>query len=190
MIINLIDKNYAKILLFLAISPGSRYSRKEIKEKTEMNNVPLDNSLNALISLRLIKEENRIYSLNLENENVQQLMKEKQKISNLPLKVQFILLDFSDYILNLKSISRIILFGSYSKLIFSEKSDIDVAVIFADKIKNREKAEKKILVFENKLSKKHKKSIQAHFFLEKDLKHKEDPLIKDIVRNGISLTGD
>jgi len=187
MIINLIDKNYAKILLFLAISPGSRYSRKEIKEKTGMNNVPLDNSLNALINLKLINGENKIYSLNLENEIVQQLMKERQKISNLPLKVRFILLDFIDYALNLKSIDRIILFGSYSKLIFSEKSDIDIAVIFADKIKNKEKTEKKVSVFENKLSKKHKKNIQSHFFLEKDLKHKEDPLIRDILRNSISL---
>jgi len=187
MIINLIDKNYTKILLFLAISPGSRYSRKEIKEKTEMNNVPLDNSLNALVNLKLIKEENKIYSLNLDNEIIRQLLKEKQKISNLPLKVQFILLDFIDYALNLKSIKNIILFGSYSKLIFSEKSDIDIAVVFADKIKNREKTEKKILAFEDKLSKKYRKEIQSHFFLEKDLKHKEDPLIRDILRNEMSL---
>ena len=187
MILNLIDKNHAKILLFLAVSPGSRYSRKEIKEKTGMNNVPLDNSLNALINLKLINEENKIYSLNLENEIVQQLMKEKRKIFNLPLKVQFILLDFIDYALNLKSINRIILFGSSSKLIFSEKSDIDIAVIFADKIKNREKAEKKISAFEDKLSKKYRKEIQSHFFLEKDLERKEDTLIRDILRNGIFL---
>lgn len=187
MIFSLIDKNYAKVLYFMAISPGSRYSRKEIKEKTEMNNIPLDKSLNALTNLKLIKEENRLYSLVLENEIVQKLIKERQKISNLPLKVQFVLLEIIDYIAYLKSINQISLFGSYSKLVFSEKSDIDIAVIFSDKIKNKEKTEKKFLVFEDKISKKYKKEVQTHFFLEKDLKHKEDPLIKDILRNGITL---
>lgn len=186
MIINLIDKNYAKLLLFMTISPGSRYSRKEIYEKTGMNNVPLDNSLNVLVNLKLIKEENKLYSLILENETIQQLIKERKIISNLPLKVQFILLEFISYAISPKSINKIILFGSYAKLIFSEKSDIDIAVIFPNKIKNKEKIEKKILIFEEKLSKKYKKDIQSHFFLEQDLKQK-DPLIKDILRNGIIL---
>jgi predicted nucleotidyltransferase len=152
-----------------------------------MNNVPLDNALIVLTNLKLIKEEDKLYSLNLENEIVQQFMNERQKLSNLPLKVQFILLDFIDEVINLKSINQIILFGSYAKLIFSEKSDIDIAIIFSNKIKNKEKTEKKILAFESKISKKHKKSVQIHFFTASDLKHKEDPLIKDILRNGISL---
>ena len=35
-----------------------------------------------------------------------------------------------------------------------------------------------------KISIKYKKDIHAHLFLESDLKHKEDKLIKDILRNG------
>jgi predicted nucleotidyltransferase len=186
MIINLIDKNYAKIISFLAVSPGSRYSRKEIKEKTEMNNIPLDNSLNALSNLKIINESNRLYSLNLENSLIQQFMKERGRISNLPLNIQFMLIEFTGHISKLKSIKKIILFGSYSKLIFSEKSDVDLAIIFPDKIK-AELTKNKISRFEDKLSKKYKKNIQSHFFTESDLKHKEDPLIRDILRNGIGL---
>jgi len=184
---NIIDKNCAKILLFLAVSPGSRYSRKEIKEKTGMNNIPLDISLNALLNLKILNEENKIYSLNLENQLVQQFMKERQKIASLPLKIQYILLDFIGNAIKLKSIKQIILFGSYAKLIFTDKSDIDIAIIFSDKIKNKEIIEKKISNFGEKLIKKHKKKVQIHFFLESDLKHKEDPLIKDILKNGISF---
>jgi len=188
MIINLIDKNLAKILLFLAISPGSRYSRKEIKEKTEMNNVPLDISLNLLLSFNLINEKEKIYSLNLNNLFVQNILMEiKERFSNLPLKIQFLLIDFISLASRLKYIEKIILFGSYSKLIFSEKSDIDIAIVFSGKTKNKNLIEKKIMALSEKISKKYKKEIQEHFFVESDLKHKEDPLIKDILRNGISL---
>ena len=187
MLINFFNKNNARIMLFLALSPGSKYSRKEIKERTKLNNMPLDNSLNILLNLDAINEQKRLYYLNLENLFIQLLLKEKTKMSNLPLKIQFLLLDFADYILRLKSIKEIILFGSYAKLIFSEKSDVDIAVILADKARNKEKIEKKISAFEKKLSKKYKKDIQIHFFNESDLKHKEDPLIKDILKNGRTL---
>ena len=59
---NIFDKNLAKILSFFLISPGSRYKRKEIKEKTKMNNIPLDKTLQKLISLRLIKENKNLYN--------------------------------------------------------------------------------------------------------------------------------
>ena len=187
MMINLIDRNFSRIILFFAISPGSRYSRKEIKEKTSMNNVPLDISLGKLLNLRIINEKNRLYFLNLENQIVNQILEEKEKFSNLPLNIQFILIEFIEMILKFKPIKDIVLFGSYTKLIFSDKSDIDIAVIFADKIKNRERIEKKISALSQKISKKYKKSVQEHFFVESDLKHKEDPLIKDILKNGRSL---
>ena len=114
-------------------------------------------------------------------------MKERGKIANIPLKVQYILLDFANYALRFKFIKNIILFGSYSKLIFSEKSDIDIAVVFSNRIRNRAGVEKKLMALEEKLSRKYKKKIQMHFFLEGDLKHKEDPLIRDILRNGVVL---
>ena len=65
---NLLDKNLAKILAFFLISPGSRYNRKEIKEKTKMNNIPLDNTLQKLITLKLLEQNKSLYNLNLKIE--------------------------------------------------------------------------------------------------------------------------
>lgn len=184
MIINLMNKNSAKILMLLAISPGSRYSRQEIKEKSEINNVPLDSALNELVSFKMVLLNERLYSLNLENSSVNQILDElKQKIGNLPLKVQFILLEFVSSTSKIDEIKQAILFGSYAKLIYSEKSDIDVAIVLNEQ-KNVDKIKKKISLTADKLSKKYKKQIQEHFFTEKDLKHKEDPVIKDILQNG------
>ncbi len=181
MIINLINKNLVKILLFLAISPGSRYFRKEIKEKTEMNNLPLDLSLIKLTNFKLINQNSKLYSINLDNQIVKQLLEEIKELKILPLRIQFILLDFISNTLMIRGIENIILFGSYSKLIYSEKSDIDIAIILKKLDKN---TKKKISNISNKLSKKYKKEIQEHFFTQEDLQHKKDPLIKDIVKNG------
>jgi predicted nucleotidyltransferase len=183
MLINLIDFNCAKILLLFLVSPGRNHNRKEIKEKTEMNNVPLDNSLKRLIFFKLIKQNNKIYSLNLENPIIEKLLLDRQVLINIPLKIQFILLELVYAISAHKEIAKVILFGSYSKLIFTEKSDIDIAIVLKNKA-NLTKLEREIFSIKNKISKKHKKDIQTHFFEEDDLKHKEDPLIKDILMNG------
>lgn len=185
MIINFIDQNCAKILLFLAISPGSKYRRNEIKEKTTLNNVPLDISLNKLLALNIIKEKNKIYSLSLDNNFVKDLFDKRVEISYLPLIIQYAILDLTDKMIEIRKISNIILFGSYSKIIFSDKSDIDIAVILRNNsVKDKSKIEKKISLISRKISKKYKKEIHYHLFFENDLKHKEDPLIKDILRNG------
>ena len=177
----LINKNLMKILLFLAISPGSRYSRKEIKEKTNMNNLPLDSSLIELTNFKLVNQKNKLYYVNLENQIVKQLLDEIKELKTLPLKIQFILLDFISNTLKIRGIESIVLFGSYSKLIYSEKSDIDIAIILRKLDKT---TKKKISNIANKLSKKHKKEIQEHFFTQEDLQSKKDPLIKDILKNG------
>jgi predicted nucleotidyltransferase len=187
MIITLFDKNCAKLLLLMLISPGRNHQRKEIQEKSEMNNVPLDNSLSKLFFLGLIKRKNMLYSLNLENDIIERLLHEREKLLNIPLKVQYLLIEFVDLVSKLRQIKKAILFGSYSKLIYHEKSDIDIAIIFENKIKSRTKLERNIFLIKNKLSKKYKKNIQTHFFNEADMKHKEDPLIRDILVNGKSL---
>jgi predicted nucleotidyltransferase len=184
MIINLIDKNCVKVLLFLAISPGSNYRRNEIKNKTMIHNVPLDISLNRLLSLNIIKEKNKIYSLNLESDFVKSFLDQRKDISNLPLIIQYLIIDLIDKLIKLRGIKNIILFGSYAKLIFSDKSDIDVAIILLKDIKDKSKVEKKINLVSRKIAKKYKKEIQSHLFLENELKHKEDPLVKDILSNG------
>ncbi|MEK6859722.1 MAG: nucleotidyltransferase domain-containing protein [Nanoarchaeota archaeon] len=186
MLINLLDKSIAKILLFLEISPGSRYLRKDIKEKTNLNNMPLDISLAQMLNFKMILFKDKLYSLNLDNNIVKLITEENREFKQLPLKIQFVILDFIKNISKLKGITKIILFGSYSKLIYTDKSDIDIAIVFDENEKNRD-VKKKISLIVERLSRKHKKQIQEHFFSEKDLLHKEDALIKDIVRNGKNL---
>ncbi len=188
MIINYFDKNSTKIILFLVLSPGNNYRRNEIKNKIKMNNVLLDNSLNKLLNLKLIVRKGQLYSLNIGNGVVKDIISEiKEKISNLPLDVQFILQDFLKEAILLRYFKNLILFGSYSKLIFSEKSDVDLAVVFPDNLQKKKKFEKKLFFIGRKLSKKYKREIQIHFFSESDLRHKDDLMIKDILRNGINL---
>jgi predicted nucleotidyltransferase len=185
MIANIFDKNLVKLLALFLISPGSRHLRKEIKENTEMNNMPLDNTLNKLLTLGIIKQEKKLFMIDHETEYKELLEKIKREYHglNLPLKIFYLLLDFSDKIMEYKEIESAYLFGSYAKLIYHEKSDIDIAVIFSKSLKNNNTAEKNIIKISENLGNKYKKEVQVHFFQQKNLKEK-DPLIKDILRNG------
>jgi DNA polymerase sigma len=184
MLYNLLDKNCARIILLFATSPGRNHRRKEIQKWTNLNNVPLDISLNKLSVLKILREKDNLYSFNLESEIVQKLIEEEKLLLNVPLKVQFALIDSIDALSKIWQIKNIILFGSYSKLIFTDKSDMDLAIILGNNVKDKEKIEKQIFAIAKKLSKKHKKEIHYTLFSESDLKHKEDLLIKDIVQNG------
>ncbi|MEK6888936.1 MAG: nucleotidyltransferase domain-containing protein [Nanoarchaeota archaeon] len=185
---NTFDKNIVKVLSFLLISPGSRYKRKELKDKTKMNNVPLDNTLKKLKSLKIIEEKKNIISLNLieeENKEIFNIISREYKSFNLPYNIFNILVEISEKLSKINEINEAILFGSYSKLIYTDKSDIDIVIIFKDKIKKMNIKEKQINNEIRKISKKSNKDIQLHFFSVKDIKeNKSDPLIKDILRNG------
>lgn len=187
MIISLFDRNIAGILLLFSISPGSKYYRNEIKEKTGMNNVPLDNTLAELLALDVLKLDGRLYSLNVDYNLVMQIIEDSKKgLGGLPLKVQIEIVDFISDISKVGGVSKIILFGSYAKLIYSDKSDIDIALVIGD-VRNKIKVEKKVEEIALRISDKYGKEIQIHFFSEGDLKHKKDPLIKDILKNGRGL---
>ncbi|MEW6063011.1 MAG: hypothetical protein AB1571_01405, partial [Nanoarchaeota archaeon] len=70
--INLIfDKDIFKILTIFSLSSGSKFKRNEFKEKTKLNNIPLDNALLKLIKANLFKKEKKFYSINFENNNIQ-----------------------------------------------------------------------------------------------------------------------
>lgn len=186
---NLFDKNIVRVLSYFLISPGSKYKRKEIKEKTEMNNLPLDAVIHKLIALKILKEKNKLYALNFENNEIQTLLTEMKKEYDefhLPHKIFNILIEISERIIRKKSVLRLILFGSYAKLIYTNTSDIDIAVICSDALKHPTIIEKEIKKDISNIEKKHKQKVEVHLFLEKDLK-REDPLIKDIIRNGKTL---
>lgn len=189
MISNIINKNLIKIIAYLVISPGSRYTRKEIKEKTSMNNTPLDDAIAKLKLLKIIKKEKSLYSINLESErtkSISELLKTEYSKYNLSYNNFIILLEILDKISKFSHIEDIILFGSYSKLVHTDRSDIDIAIISSNKLNN--KIEAKIKKALNNLSEKEKKIIEPHLFTTKEIKeNKSDPLIKDIIRNGKSL---
>ena len=179
MISNLFDKNIIRILSYFLISPGSRYTRKEIKEKTQMNNIPLDSTLTKLKSLRLITSKGKLYSLNFsieKNKEIFSLISEEYKSFNIPYKIFNLLVETAEKLSKIKDINSAILFGSYAKLIQTENSDIYIAIITErENKKQTDKIKKEI----NKLNIK----IELHFFEEKDLKA-NDPLIKEILKNG------
>jgi len=183
----LIKPNLLKSILFFIVSPGSKYSRNEIKEFTKLNNVILDESLTELINLKILFKKDRLFKINLENKIIQEIKKEldNKEINELPLKIKYLLIDILNQIQKIKKIENIILFGSYAKLIYHKNSDIDIAIIF--KKEPPIKTKKKIKIIIKKISKKYKKEIQEHLFIKEDLKNKKDPLIKEIIQNGRKL---
>ena len=189
MITNLLNKNLAKIITYLAISPGSRYSRKELKDKTKLNNIPLDESLSKLLIIKIIKKEKNLYSLKLEQEstkNLIEIIKSEYNKYNLSYEMFNILLETIDKLSKYRQIQNIILFGSYAKLIHTDRSDIDIAIISSEAIKD--KLKKKITNAIEQISKKDNKKIDLKFFTNEEIKdNQSDPLIKDILRNGKSL---
>lgn len=186
MIANLFDKNSVKVLSYFLISPGSKWRRKELKEGTGMNNIPLDTTLQQLLALKILKEKKHLLEINFENKEYLDIimhLKKEYASFNVPYAIFNLLAEISAKLSKEKGITQTILFGSYAKLIHTEKSDIDIAVILSNALENPSFLEKKMQKSAEKLEQKYKKHIELHFFREKDFK-KKDPLIQEIRKNG------
>ncbi|HLC49842.1 MAG TPA: nucleotidyltransferase domain-containing protein [archaeon] len=185
MISQIFDANSFKVIALFALSPGSRFKRKEIQGKTMMNNVPLDKALSRLISSGIIKKENSLFSINFENRDAEKIVEiavtQYKQMKSLPFDVYLLLLDVVHEISSFKTEAW--LFGSYSKLVYNEKSDIDLSFLTEENFNKN--TIKKLL---SKLGNQYSKKIEAHFFPKKDFyKNKKDPLVKEILQNGIRL---
>ena len=184
MISDIFDKHIVKVLTLFSISKGSRFTRNEIKEKTSLNNVPLDKTLNTLLKNNILRLEKRFYGLNFDNVNlnivIEIIEKEYHRFKDLPLRIYYLLVDLSEFLSSL-DVDDAYLFGSFAKLIHNEKSDVDIAII-TDNKDLIAKIKKGI----NKTGKRYSKVIEEHFFEVSDLS-KKDPIIGDIKRNGIKL---
>jgi predicted nucleotidyltransferase len=182
MIVQVFNKDVLELLTIFSLSPGSKFLRKELKEKTKLNNVNLDNCINTLLNSDLIKKEKRFLLLNLDNikEIIKLVSEEYKKLKELPLDVYFSIINILFFLNKLKSIN-VYLFGSYAKLIFKDNSDIDIAIIS----ENINKKELNKLV--QKTESKYKKRIEIHYFGKDFYKNKKDPLVKEIIKNGIKL---
>lgn len=177
------DKEVFKILTIFSLMPGGRFFRKELKEKTKMNNVTLDAALNILINARIIIKKGRYLSLNLENsKQILDIIKNNyKKLKELPINVYFSIIDFVSFISRFGNI-EVYLFGSYSKLVYKDTSDIDIAIISTNNL-NRKMLAKSI----QKIEKRFNKAVEIHYFDSNFYKNKKDPLVNDILKNGIKL---
>ncbi len=181
MISCLFEKDIFKVLSLFGISPGSRFKRNEIKEKTLLYNVNLDKALNKLVNIDLLKKDKNYYQINFENDIKDKILnlviKEYKRLREIPFKVYLLVIDLMGGISKNKKI-EVYLFGSYAKLIYKENSDVDIAII-------GKKLNEKFL---NKLEDKYKLKIEIHYFNKNEFyKNKKDPLIKEIIKNGIKV---
>ena len=187
MITDLFDGNVAKIFALFSVSPGSKFSRNEIKEKTMLNNIPMDKALAVLLRNNVLLKEKRMYCLNFENNNTKEIIglfkKEYVRFKEMPLKVYYALIDLSYLLSTNSNIKRVYLFGSFAKLIYTEKSDIDLAIVLKNEKKELMGDIRKAVA---KIERKYKKPIELHFFNKQDM-NKNDPIIKEIKKNSIIL---
>ena len=181
MIFQIFNKDILKLLTVFSISPGSRFLRNDLKERTKLNNVNLDNAINALLNSNLIKKEKRFLYFNLDNRPILDVVFQQYKeLKQIPLNIYFLIIDFIFFLNKSKNID-VYLFWRYSKLIFKEGSDVDLAVISdrADK--------KKINNITRKLESKYNRKIEVHYFEKNFYKNKKDPIVNEIIKNGVKL---
>lgn len=182
MISLIFNLNCFKIVSLYSLSPGSRFNRTEIKNRVKLHNVPLDLALLGLRKSGVLVRERNYYSLNFENEYTQKILeicrKQYQQLRELPLNVFYLLVDLLEILSSLKG--EVFLFGSYAKLIYKENSDVDLALIGFDR---------KVPLFRlSKLEKTYLKKIEVHYFEKKGFyKNKSDPLVRNILKDGMRL---
>ncbi len=187
MISPLFHQDCFKILSLYGLSPGSRFNRTEIKQRTKLHNVPLDKALQLLFNSGILKKEKNFYSLHFEQEYTSRIMEvvrqQYKELRELPLSIYHLIIDLVASLSVLRGI-EVYLFGSYAKLIHTEKSDVDIAIVHTTKFKNKEKIIKIIL----KLEKIYTKKIEIHYFEKEPFyKNRKDLLIKGILKDGIRL---
>ena len=183
--IELLDFNIEKILMLFSISPGSRWNRKTIKEKTGIPNVVLDKYIFKLLNLGFLVSEKNLFMLNFKNMEIkkviEKLSENYSKFKQLPLKDYFIIRSIAQKLSEIKDVGDVYLFGSYAKLIFKESSDIDIAIV-SDNV-----SKKKVTESIRKLEKRYKKKIEHHFFTKNFYSNKRDPLVREILQHGVKL---
>ncbi len=175
-----------KILTLFSLSPGSSWSRKDIQEKVKLHNVPLDKALAQLLNAGILQKGKKYYSLHWELQSTKEIIglcqKQYKHLRELPLPVYNCLVDVLYYLSPFKKI-ELFLFGSYSQLIYTEKSDIDLALIHSGAI-NQQRIRKIV----SNMEKIYGRKVDLHFFeKEKFYKHTKDPLIQGILKDGVRL---
>jgi len=187
MISQLFKKDVLKILTVFSISPGSKFYRKELKEKTRLNNVSLDNGISILLNSNIITKKKKLFFLNFDNENTKQVIylvsSQYKFLKEIPLNVYFPIIDIVSFLSKFRFVDGY-LFGSFAKLVFDETSDVDIAVV-SDRITVEEKKDFEKLI--RKLELRYGRKIEVHYFGKNFYKSKRDPFVKEIMKNGVKL---
>ena len=187
MITQLFNSDVLKILTVFSISPGSRFYRKELKERAQLHNVNLDNGINILLNSKIITKKGRFLLLNFDNENTKRIIylvsSQYKFLKEIPLNVYFPIIDIVSFLSRFR-FTDVYLFGSFAKLVFEETSDVDIAVV-SDRIHVKEKRDfgKLIQKFEARYGKK----IEVHYFGKDFYKNRKDPFVREILKNGVKL---
>lgn len=93
----------------------------------------ISNAIENLLFYKIIKKENKVIKLNLENEETQDLMKlvdnERKRLNFLSYEIHIALIVFLSKLEEYNDINEVYLFGSHAKKTASKNSDIDIAII-------------------------------------------------------------
>lgn len=182
-----------KILFVLAEAPGKAVSRKEIRALTMIGNKMVDKYVELLNQFEIISinkiGRRKYYKFNFNSLFAQKLLElirlEKEKLENINFSLINLLREFVYEVINLSknNLSRIILFGSYAKRTYTEKSDVDLALVIKEKSPTEE-----LLIIEmiDKLKKRFGKEIQVHYFTEKEFLTK-NRLLEEIKKDGVVI---
>ena len=181
----LIDRNVFKIISLFALSPGSRFSRKEMKERVRLHNVPLDGTLAVLRKAGVLQREGRLYALDFGSEEgktlVQLAVRQYRSFRELPFDVYLLVTDLAAFLATAQV--DVYVFGSYAKLVYRQDSDVDIAVLSTGTPDRQVTS-----LLAAKLEKTYHKRIEFHYFdRTRFTKNKKDPLVKEILKNGIRI---
>lgn len=183
-------KSSWRILSLLFETPRKLVSRRELFEFTKLGNAPLSKGLDRLVKAGIIIQENKgkkeFYYVNLNNKYTQSIKElwdnENKDVRQLDYQIKTLISEMLRRLLDNVNVKQIILFGSWAKGTATVNSDVDIAIVFHNKVNN----EIEITRITRDLEKQFHKEIQIHAFTEKSFKQK-NKLTDEIRGDGIII---
>ena len=188
-------KSVWRVLGIMAETPNRAYTRPELRKYTKLGNDPLTRALKILtiagILLKSTNGKRSKYTLNQAHELTSLLIAlEKTEIANLGHMDYFTKIAINEFMRKTidrsKNIRRALLFGSVARGTATKHSDIDIAIITA---KHDHKEEQAIDWIAVKIERKHARSIQTHYFTEREYQDRKDQLAAQIRKEGKDILG-
>lgn len=186
-----------RILILLGESPGRGITKPEISRHTKLGGNALFLTINSLEKFGLITKEKTgkktYYKINKANPYSQDIIslvsRERQDLNSLNPEISIPVREFGRQVLHL-DIYQIYLFGSTVKGQYKEGSDIDLAIVLESEPGT--KARMHIEEASGSLAKRFKREVQIHYFTKEQFeagRKKGNPLVEEIIRDGIKLLG-